>query len=1052
MTNIETPRQTAASDQILQQAVTHHRAGRLPEAAKLYQAILEMHPNDTDANYSMGMLTLQMMQPAASLSYFMKALDSDPTRGQYWLSYIDALLQDGQSETARQILELAQAQGLEGDDVDALTERLAALQPKEPNRSTERSASRKEKRPGPQEINALIALFELGRLAEAETLAKQMTENFPKHEFGWKALGAVLKQMGRTAEALAPMQKAAALSPDDVEAHHNLGVTFQDMGKLKEAEASYRHALQIDPNYADAQINLSVILKESGHLNEAEARCRQALQIKPDNVKALANLGVILQKAGRMDEAEACYRRALQTSTGDAEAHSNLGSILQLQDRLDEAEASYRQVLQINPDNADAHANLGAILLQLDRLDEAEASCRHALRIKPDLVKALNNLSMILQKAGRLDQAEACYRQALQFSQENTKAHYNLGVILQESGRLHEAEVSYRLALQASPENAEAHSNLGCILQQQDNLVEAEIHYVQALKIKPDFTDALNNLALLLNAQGKSASALDTILHSLRVKETGEAKSIFTACIKPLCFTHEDQAVRAIMIRALTEPWGRPNELVRVSTDLVKLNPDIRACIARASHTWPLRLSAGDLFGSNGLSALAEDTLLCALLNSAPVCDLEMEHFLTMARRVMLDAAVETSIAGTVAGDYLNFYSALASQCFINEYVFAYTAEEIQIAKNLRASLATALQNKARVPALSLITVAAYFPLGTLPLANRLKDERWPDAVTALLLQQLIEPEEELRLRATIPRLTGIENEVSLLVQNQYEENPYPRWIKTAPAGVAKNILEYLCQKFPLAAIKRQANNGNIDVLIAGCGTGQHPIATARRTRGARLLAVDLSLSSLAYAKRKTLELGIDSIEYAQADLLKLGALDRSFDLIESSGVLHHLADPWEGWRVLLSLLSPGGFMKLGFYSEAARQDIVRIRTLIAEHGYASTTDDIRRFRQELGNLDDIADFVATINSPDFFSTSACRDLLFHVQEHRLTLTSIAGFLREHNLAFLGFEIDESILHAYKQQFPEDHAASNLEQWQIFERGHPDTFAGMYQFWIQKAV
>lgn len=216
------------------------------------------------------------------------------------------------------------------------------------------------------------------------------------------------------------------------------------------------------------------------------------------------------------------------------------------------------------------------------------------------------------------------------------------------------------------------------------------------------------------------------------------------------------------------------------------------------------------------------------------------------------------------------------------------------------------------------------------------------------------------------------------------------------------------------------------------------------------MLAVDLSISSLCYAKRKTRELGLTSIEYAQADLLKLGSLDRSFDVIESSGVLHHLADPWAGWQALLSLLRPDGFMKLGFYSEVARRNIVRIRTLIAERGYASTADDIRRCRQDLMDLDKSADFGTTINSPDFFSISACRDLLFHVQEHRMTLTDINAFLSGNNLQFLGFEIETPVLHAYKQRFPDDRAATNLGQWQIFENENPDTFAGMYQFWIQK--
>ncbi len=72
-------------------------------------------------------------------------------------------------------------------------------------------------------------------------------------------------------------------------------------------------------------------------------------------------------------------------------------------------------------------------------------------------------------------------------------------------------------------------------------------------------------------------------------------------------------------------------------------------------------------------------------------------------------------------------------------------------------------------------------------------------------------------------------------------------------------------------------------MLIAGCGTGQQAIETAPRYSGARTLAVDLSLTSLAYALRKTRELGVPNLEYAQADILKLGAIGRTFDVIESS-------------------------------------------------------------------------------------------------------------------------------------------------------------------------
>ena len=127
----------------------------------------------------------------------------------------------------------------------------------------------------------------------------------------------------------------------------------------------------------------------------------------------------------------------------------------------------------------------------------------------------------------------------------------------------------------------------------------------------------------------------------------------------------------------------------------------------------------------------------------------------------------------------------------------------------------------------------------------------------------------------------------------------------------------------------------------------------------------------------------------------------------------------------------------LGFYSEVARRDIVRIRTLIAEQDYGASANEIRRFRQNLEDLDKSADFGIILKSPDFFSISTCRDLLFHVQEHRMTLTGIEEFLCDNNLAFMGFEIEGDVLYAYKRRFPDDCAATNLGQWQIFEKRKP---------------
>jgi 2-polyprenyl-3-methyl-5-hydroxy-6-metoxy-1,4-benzoquinol methylase len=441
---------------------------------------------------------------------------------------------------------------------------------------------------------------------------------------------------------------------------------------------------------------------------------------------------------------------------------------------------------------------------------------------------------------------------------------------------------------------------------------------------------------------------------------------------------------------------------------------------------------------------LADDELLMALLVSAQNTDVELERFLTMARRVLLEAAVSDDADDGAIG----FYAALARQCFINEYVFFNSKEEIDRAGELREALAAALERGTPISSLRLLAVAAYFPLHSLSGAARLLDRTWPPLASAVLVQQVREPQEEAQLRAAMPRLTPIEDAISRQVQNQYEENPYPRWVRVPIVENTITVTCYLRQKFPFAAFQHTSGSEISEILSAGCGTGQLALELAQGVPS-RVLAVDLSLKSLGYAKRKALELGLPSIEFAQADLLELGAIGRSFDLVECSGVLHHLADPFAGWRMLLLQLRPGGFMTLGLYSKIARRGIGEAQRRIAQWGHITSADDIRRCRQDLLDVDKSPD-LAIANADDFFGVSSCRDLLFHTQEHWTELPAIAAFLRDNDLIFLGFETDDATLLAYRRRFAGDPAATNLQNWHTFEGENPDTFSGMYRFWIQK--
>ncbi len=357
----------------LQLAISRHQAGEFQEAGQHYLAVLQADPHHGDANYNMGIMAMQMKQPAASLPYFAAALDVDPSCGQYWLSYIEALFQSGQMDDARQLLILARNQGLQGAEVDALTAKLEAgvenVDSMDSAPPAVQKRTHKGKTPGNREINALMTLFSAGRLKEAEKQARLMTVHYPTYGLGWKLLGASIEN---SVQALAPMQKAAALLPNDFEVHYNLSLILYELGRLDEACTSYRRVIQVNPAYAPAYNNLGVTLQEMGKFDEAETSFRQAIEVDPNYTNALHNLGLVLQVLNRLAEAEEIHRRTLQLDPEHAAAHCNLGIVLLNAGNNDAAAKSFRRALQIKPNFLVAHNNLIFCLDMADNTSLAE--------------------------------------------------------------------------------------------------------------------------------------------------------------------------------------------------------------------------------------------------------------------------------------------------------------------------------------------------------------------------------------------------------------------------------------------------------------------------------------------------------------------------------------------------------------------------------------------------------------------------------------------------------------------------------------------------------
>jgi len=541
--------------------------------------------------------------------------------------------------------------------------------------------------------------------------------------------------------------------------------------------------------------------------------------------------------------------------------------------------------------------------------------------------------------------------------------------------------------------------------------------------------------------------AMKACIRSLRAKETPDAKALFVRLVK-MRTSYNNRFVRQYLIRALSDPWCRTGQLVPASLALIKSNREAGQCIDRAVASWPRALSKADLFGTEGLAALATDELLSAVLESTPAAGLDFEHFLVLARRALLLDILASQSPGKADSLLLRFCCTIARQCYINEYVYNCMPEECAGVTWLRDSISKRIADAKPVPGVWVAAFACYSPLSLLPDCQQLAGAMTEPPLAGLFSQQVSEPIQENNYRATLQKLTTIDDETSRLVCSQYEENPYPRWVRLPSTGGAVPFTAFLASELGLKSPRLARQDDHIDVLIAGCGTGQQSIQTAQRFSAARILAVDLSTASLAYAKRKTRELGIVNIEYAQADILRLESICKTFDLIECVGVLHHLEDPVAGWRVLRSILRPGGVMHIGLYSELARRDIAAAQDLVVAQGYEATTEGIRQFRLDLQLVDRWRPFRNLTAMQDFYDTSGCRDLLFHAKEHRFTLRQIKESLAELELDFLKFNIDLAVQQRYSLQYPGELARADLNCWTQFEVENPSTFLGMYNFYV----
>lgn len=647
---------------------------------------------------------------------------------------------------------------------------------------------------------------------------------------------------------------------------------------------------------------------------------------------------------------------------------------------------------------------LGATYSGLKQFESAIKSYKKAIDLNPSYAEAYYNMGIAFKNIDNYDSAINSYEKALEINPSYTAASFNLGNIYKSLDKLDSAIESYKHAINTNPKHFESHFNLGNLLFDKGDYPKAIESYLQAKKIRPESTEIFKNLSKVFKRIvfiKPNSDLSETIISIL------DKKSI----IKPI-------------------------DLSRSAISLIKLDPYIEKLLAKNSET--------DISNSieTTVSNLSKNRLLLKLMSICLIPDPQIETILRNVRYYLIKSIHQIKLTP----DFLLFQSALALQCFTNEYIYFQNKKETSLLKSLDKEVESSILKGEQPKASSILCLASYKPLYKYTWSNLL--ENMP-AINDVFVRQIFEPSKEKNIKSEISSLKKINNKISSKVRDQYEDNPYPRWINTA-LGIENNSFSEIKERLDLKiSDKRIKKIENPEILIAGCGTGQHSVRVASRYKEAKILAIDLSLSSLAYAKRKTIELGINNIDYMQADILDLEKLNTKFDMIQSSGVLHHMHNPMAGWKTLRNCLKNGGLMKVGLYSELARRHIIQIRQELENSGINLNDNQIRTIRKNY--IDSKVERHEKIKlNNNFYSLSEIRDLLFHVQEHQFTIPKIKNCLDELNLKFCGFESTE-ILSDFRSHYPKKNDLYNLNKWHSYEKENPDIFIAMYQFWCQKA-
>jgi tetratricopeptide (TPR) repeat protein len=345
--------------QAIKKGIEAQRAGKVQEADRYYTAILKVQPKHPEANHNLGVLALEIGKTTDSLSFFQTAVEVNPKKVQFWLSYINALMKLDRLADAKVVLANAKNKGVKGKNFEELEAKIA-----EPNEIT---ASNHNPKKFQSKILDTLKLDQALKLAknkakdgskkEAEYIYGEILAKFPKNK---KAISGIRSLSGKFAQKNPPAKRRSQVqktkNPHKIQMQGLLNLHYQ--GKFHKALSKASQLLFEFPDSLDLYNFIGITNRRLGKLNESINAYKKAISLKSSYFQAYNNMGTALVDQGKLEKAKTAYKKAIEYKPDYAEAMWNLSGTVK---DISEAKGWLEKCLSFDPNYEEAKLTLCAL-------------------------------------------------------------------------------------------------------------------------------------------------------------------------------------------------------------------------------------------------------------------------------------------------------------------------------------------------------------------------------------------------------------------------------------------------------------------------------------------------------------------------------------------------------------------------------------------------------------------------------------------------------------------------------------------------------------------